>query len=778
MTRPFRPSFSSCIALAVLLLASRKSMSAALENAANADLARVNLWAVRVNGATIADFAKVVLTPDKKILLAREQLAAARLLVPSVAALRVDGEEFFPLDAIPGAKSDFDTATQTLVVTAPPAAFTQQNFGANDGASYPASTSGTGAILNYDLTHTRSQNATATSLLSEAVFFSPVGALANRAIAVQGTAVVAKSFYRLDTQFTRDFPKQLAQLVVGDSLSGASGIGRQIYFGGLQWKTNFALRPDYQPLPLPSLSGVAAVPSVIDIYVDNVLRRQQPVDTGPFSVTNLPLVSGQGNIQLVVNDVLGRQQIISQSYLIAPQLLKKDAHDFSFEAGRERIGLGSAMSRYGAPFGSATYRVGLDAGTVEAHGELASHRQVAGLGFATVLMQLNLLAVGASASHSLQGAGQAGFLQLSRSSGGFGFSGRVQLASARFRQLGLDDASTEPTRQVQLQLSKNLTANSNVTLSYLERVVQLQPVVRVVASTLNIALPKRAFFSLALTRLSSVGSGWSINASMFMPLGSDQFSQVGLSRQNGSEKLTVEFQQSAPQEKGWGYRARQTLLDRPGSDIGVNYNGSTGQYAMSASQQGGQRGLQLQARGAVATIGGHVVATRWIDDSFAVVEVPIDDPVDVYANNQLVSKTKDGVGIIPRLVPHVFNRIFLDAQTLPLNVSLDLSDKQVVPASRSGLLLKFDAHADNSAMIELVDAQDKFLPPATVVSVNGGEESYEVGLRGLVFVPNTVFPMLIEVRSDRLNCRATIPQPFNVLPMAKLGPYVCEAIKQ
>ena len=777
MTRPSRPSFGSAIAIVALLLGLRESIAATLESPANEASVHVNLWAVKVNGAVIADFAHVVLTPDKKLFLAREQLVAARLLVPTVAALRVEGKEYFPLDAVPGAKSNFDIPTQTLLITASPAAFALQNFGANDGASYPESTSGTGAILNYDLTHTRSQNATATSLLSEAVFFSPAGAFVNRAIAVQGTAVAAKSFYRLDTQFTRDYPKQLAQLVIGDSLSGASGSGRQIYFGGLQWKTNFSLRPDYQPLPLPSLTGVAAVPSVIDIYVDNVLRRQQPVDTGPFSVSNLPLVSGQGNIQLVVNDVLGRQQIISQSYLIAPQLLKKDAHDFSFEAGRERIGLGSASSRYGAPFGSATYRAGFDVGTVEAHGELASHRQVAGLGFATVLMQSNLLAVGASASHSPQGAGQAGFLQLSRNTGGFGYSGRVQLASARFRQLGLDDASTEPTRQVQLQLSKNLTANSNLTLSYLERVVQQQPAVRVVSSTFNIGLPKHAFFSVALTRLNSVGSGWSINASLFMPLGSDQFSQVALARQNGSGKLTVDFQQTAPQDKGWGYRARQTLFDRPGADIGANYNGSTGQYAVSASQQGGQRGLQLQARGAVATVGGHVVATRWIDDSFAIVEVPIDDPVDVYANNQLVSKTKDGVGVIPRMVPHVFNRIFLDAQTLPLNVSLDLSDKQVVPSSRSGLLLKFDAHADNSAMIELVDSENKFLPPATVISVNGGEESYEVGLRGLVFVPNTVFPMQIEVRSNRLNCRVIIPQPYNVLPMAKLGPYVCETIK-
>ena len=778
MTKPCRPVLGKLIVMALLSLITRKTIPASLEQGVDGKTARINLWAVQVNGTSIADFAHALRTIDAKLFLAREQLVAARLLVPTVAPIQVDGEEFFPLDAIAGVQSSFDTTSQTLVIVAPPTAFSIQNLDGGNKLAAREATSGTGAFLNYDITHVRSQTGSATSALTEGVLFSPLGTLSSRYVINQLGAATTKHIYRLDSQFVREYPQQVAQLVIGDSLSGASGSGRQIYFGGVQWKTNFALRPDYQALPLPFLSGVAAAPSVIDIYVDNVLRRQQPVDTGPFSLSNLPLVSGNGNIQLVVNDILGRQQVISQSYLVTPQILKTGAHDFSVESGRERLGLGSPTSKYGASFASGTYRAGYPSGTVEWHGEAGSHREVFGMGFATALLQSHLLAVGATASRSPQGTGELGFVQLSRTSGTFGYSGKIQVASTSFRQLGLDDVSTEPTRQVQLQMSKSLGASTNVTLSYLSRVTPQQSTVRVLSATLNMALPKRSFFSFALTKLAAVGSGWSINASLFIPLGTAQFSQVGVSRQNGVHRLTVDYQQSAPVEKGWGYRARQTFFDHAGTDIGANYNGDTSQMTLSASQQGSQRGIQAEVRGGLAAMGGHVLATRWIEDSFAVVEVPLEEPVDIYANNRLAAKTHNGVGVIPRLVPHVPNRVFLDAQSLPINVSLDLADKEIVPRTRSGLLLKFDAHTVNSATIELVDAQSRPLPPATLVSINGSDEGYPIGLRGLLYIYNTDFPLSLRVHNSDIDCAVKIEQPRNVEPMAKMGPYICEAVRQ
>ena len=57
----------------------------------------------------------------------------------------------------------------------------------------------------------------------------------------------------------------------GDTISGRTlAWTRPIRLGGLQVQRNFALRPDLVTLPLPSYSGSAAVPSTVDVYVNNI----------------------------------------------------------------------------------------------------------------------------------------------------------------------------------------------------------------------------------------------------------------------------------------------------------------------------------------------------------------------------------------------------------------------------------------------------------------------------------------------------------------------------
>ena len=93
---------------------------------------------------------------------------------------------------------------------------------------------------------------------------------------------------------------------------------------------------------------------MVDIYVDNILRLKQPVDTGPFTINNLPVYAGQGNVQMVVHDVLGRQQVYTQGYITSAQLLRQGSKDVSYEAGALRNNFGSKDSDYGRVFSSGT----------------------------------------------------------------------------------------------------------------------------------------------------------------------------------------------------------------------------------------------------------------------------------------------------------------------------------------------------------------------------------------------------------------------------------------
>ena len=117
------------------------------------------------------------------------------------------------------------------------------------------------------------------------------------------------------------------------------------------------------------------MPSTVDVYVNNALVSRQSVPPGPFSITNIPIVSGTGEAQLVVRDLLGREQVITQPFYGAATLLKEGLADYSYELGAQRQNFGQTSSDYAKALASATYRKGVtESFTAELHGEAAQAR--------------------------------------------------------------------------------------------------------------------------------------------------------------------------------------------------------------------------------------------------------------------------------------------------------------------------------------------------------------------------------------------------------------------
>jgi outer membrane usher protein len=156
--------------------------------------------------------------------------------------------------------------------------------------------------------------------------------------------------------------------------------GRSVRFGGVQYSTNFATQPGYITFPSIASGGQAALPSTVDVFVNNALVAQKTVLPGPFSITNIPTVNGSGNVRLVVRDLFGREQVISQPFYASVNLLKAGLEDFSYEAGVERSNFGTESGDYGHAVASATYRRGLTGRlTGEIRGEASRDLGVAGI---------------------------------------------------------------------------------------------------------------------------------------------------------------------------------------------------------------------------------------------------------------------------------------------------------------------------------------------------------------------------------------------------------------
>lgn len=733
---------------------------------------RESLWEVFINGQSIGDFVRILADPQGRLLIASSLLESTNLDLAALETTQRGGERLAFLDSIPGVSIERDASTQTLQLQVPPGAFSRQRFDLGAKAKISTDRVLPGAFFNYDLSLAKGAAPANLSGLFEFAVFGQQGLLTHRMVARDLTG--DHQAYRLDTQFTRDYTEQVASLTIGDTISAPSAWSRSINYGGVQWRTKFAARPDLQTIPLPVLGGVAASPSVVDIYVDNILRARQPVGTGPFELNSLPIFTGQGTVQLVVRDVLGRQQLISENYITSAQLLKPGLRDVAFEGGWQRLGYGTPDSSYRAPFAAVSWREGLSQSTIELHGEADGRRRAVGAGLAAPLADVLLASAGAAVSAAAAGAGKLAYLQLDSHGNRTGAALKAQFADRRFTALGYDDLDRAPLRQIQAQINRTLQSNLSVALGYIGQRKPDQPSVQAVTANLSYALTQKQFLSIGLVRALGNDAATTANVNLVLALDNYATSQLTALHQPGMLSLSADYVRTPTGDQGWGYHLRQAVIDQRATDIGASYLGDRGQIAINAAHQEQGYSLLAQARGGIALLGGMAFATRYLDDSFAVVEVPIDTPVDIYANNRKVGQTNEnGVGLIPRLTPYVRNRVYLDDANLPMDMTLDLGERDIVPPARGGLWLKFDATIHNGVTLILRTADRQPLPPGTAVRWRGDTQVATVGLRGEVFMPDVAPSWLIDADLADGPCSAQVPPPDKRRTLPKIGPLDC-----
>ena len=151
----------------------------------------------------------------------------------------------------------------------------------------------------------------------------------------------------------------MTTLRVGDSISSPGGWGRAVRFGGVQYGTNFSTQPMLVTTPLLAAQGEAVVPSTVDVFVNGRPVASESVPPGPFSIDHLPVLTGAGQLQVVVTDALGRQQVLNQPYYSGTALLRTDLAEYSFELGSIRQDYGDRSFAYGDVLGVASYRRGI-----------------------------------------------------------------------------------------------------------------------------------------------------------------------------------------------------------------------------------------------------------------------------------------------------------------------------------------------------------------------------------------------------------------------------------
>jgi outer membrane usher protein len=735
------------------------------------------LLEVHVNqqpGHEIALLLAMGATPNRDLFAKGSDLARWRLRLPGTTPNLSQGEPFYALDAIPGLSYQLNSATQTLWISAPPTDFTDATIvdGLLTRNPRPQRTPW-GGFVNYDFLGTRSSGINSVNGLFEAGLFNEWG-VGTSTFLGQNLNRADRALLRLDTAWTHDDPDSMTTLKLGDNITDPGLTGLATRFGGIQYGTNFSTQPYFVTFPLPALKGEAALPSTVQLYVNGVLKSTQQIPPGPFTVPAVPVVTGAGQATVVVQDMLGRQQVISAPFYATSNLLKAGLNDYSFSVGALRDNYGLASNDYGPFATSALFRHGFTNDfTGEARGEISPGLQDASVGGTYSTPAIGAVNLATAASHGRLGDGALGLLGLQQQWQIFNAGANVQLASPHFTELGYDGLPA-PRKQIAANVGVFLGHSSSAALTYLDQDSPLFGHVRLVTASYGVAVLRNGFLTLnAFHTLGGDNNGATLTVTL--PFGERSNVSVGVQRQNNGDQLFAQVQESLPAGTGSGYRVSTEVGPDAVNQAEYDYQNTVGTYRVGAMNAGGQTTYQGEANGALAFIGGGVFPTRQIATSFGLVQVPGVSRVTVYDDNQPVGVTdKNGDALLPLLRPYQNNSISLDPETLPLAAQVNSLNDNAVPRYRSGVVVKFPITSSRGATFSLKLADGQALPAGATVHIVGLEQDFPVGLNGEVYVTGLEQHNVIEASWGHQSCRLNLNLPQTQDPIPDLGTFTCQ----
>lgn len=713
-----------------------------------------------------------------------------------ISAISYKGQDYFPLAAVLGYQAKLNVADQSLELLFSPTAFSATRLQQEIIKKPVLSLVLPSAFFNYDLNYARSDLRGAPSvqdlgLLGEFGASNGWGVLTNsfasRNLSRDTTLQVPSRTIRLETTFTRDFPDRNTTLRLGDSVTRVGLLGRNVYFGGIQFGSNFSLSPGFVTQPIPVLTGLSAAPSTVELYVNDVLRQVSNVPTGPFAIDNLPTLTGNGDARLVVRDQLGRETIITQSFFTNGRLLAVGLHDWNIDAGSVRQDLGTSSGRYGPIFASGTFRHGYNAAlTLEGRTEITSALKTLQVG-AVAGLPLQLLGSAAvTTSHENRaGNGAEWLLGLEHRTLYSSTYLQAQGATERFRQLGQLD-NFKPTKQ---QLAANWTYSldrwGSVGVGYAAIARYDNPRVATYSANYSARIGAQSMLSLTANRVQGDVSATSVGLNLIFLLDRNRVASVVANSRSGSHDLYAVVSQNPTFDDhlGWRLLAGQQQ-NREREEAGAYYQGQRGVVTADVSHTPNQNALRFGMSGGLVIADGHFFATQRLLDSFAVAEVSGYGNVGVGLGSNSVNHTDaDGIAMIPRLSPYQNNQIRLNAGELPINAEIDSIEQSVVPAWRSAVKVKFPVRTGRGALLKIVLDDGDIAPAGAVVSsedtAGKSNEEFYVARRGEAFITGLQTKNRLTLEWNGQRCQLDVTLPAEVPDeFPRVGPLLCKGIKR
>ena len=704
-----------------------------------------------------------------------------------------------------GAQVEYEETAQRISITVDDAHRLRKVYDLKRGVSpqvvAEVSRKDTGLVVNYSLlTSARTDNAFASSSFEgasanlESWIYSPFGTFSGSGFLRYDEFQDVKAV-RLDTAWRYTDLKRSITYRIGDLITSGPNWARPVRMGGGQVSRNFALRPDLLTTPLPSLSGTAAVPTTVDVYLNNVKVHTQDVEPGPFTITNIPAISSSGVARLVMRDATGREIEVKKSFYTSSSLLRAGYLEFSASAGLPRLNYGEKSFDYvHTPGGVLSARYGItNRLTVHGHAEASKDLVLGGGGLTGVLFDKALLTAAAAVSHSDRGTGYLVYGDLESRIGSFILKASAQHVFGDYTDLaGISAAATGAGG-----LSRGIYTSGDfpravdmVSIGYAlpdiggsisANFLHTKKADGETADTLALNYNQRilddiSFYATAFADIRKLDRP-SVFVGVTIPLGGNRGSvSAGASYdEQGRYRATASYAKPLRQkDNSFGWRARATYGDLKSAQASLAWRSSKGTVRGTVMHLKDNTLGQVSADGALIVAGGGMFATNRIHDSFAIVDAGAPGVTVRYENRPIGKTGRDGRLLIPTLRSFDRNKISIDPETLPVDARVPTDKKYVVPADRAGVVVDFGvkAHSD-SALVTFVDPAGRPLEVGSEVRLEGTAEPTLVGYDGQAFLEGLSASNTVRITTSSMTCEATFAYQPKPGEQVAIGPVTC-----
>ena len=739
---------------------------------------------LRINSQRLAEVVRAEQWPGGSMLLPVEAWLQARL-VPGEARTMSDGTPAYALDALAGATYSVNRQNLSLEITAPATAFLGSQLGQQGMMAAAPPRPDQGVIVNYDLSVQRDAGGPVMGGATlEAIAFGQLGNFVTSTLVRDDGS--KKTAERLDTFVRHDMPERMQTLVVGDTVGVAGGWSRPARYGGLRWGRDFGQNPSFITLPQLSLNGSAALPSTVEVLVNNARRSSQQVQPGPFELNNVPLVTGAGQLNLVVRDLLGRETVVQQSYYASPRLLSPGLTDFSIEAGKLRTGYGHD-SHYGDVFAAATLRQGLTSSvTGEARIEVQADRRAAGVELAGLVgtWGVGRMAFAASSGNSQGEREQGQLLQLGieRSTPVGGGALQYEQASQGFAPFGegkgITAAALRSHERLLATIGGTLWGSVSGGVNYVSQSQWNGDNLKSLGLSLSTPLWNKTSLSLSASQRLDGDHAWRVGIVVNMRLDDAVYMAARVNSASGGKlESAASAARNVPAGPGLGWRVEASSEASQRARGAMQYNTSQAEFALdAASAADGRVALRGGARGTLGLLAGVPFASRPVGQgSFAVVEVSGMAGVPVKRSHQVVAATDaNGRAFVPGLLPWQKNQIEIDPIDLPLDTEVGDTVQHIVPYAGSGSVVKFAVRRTRQALVVLHQSDGKAVPVGAKVTLLPGGAELFAGRRGEIWLTDlSAGQQRLRVSWPGGGCELDVPVPEGGDAPSKIGPLVC-----